>query len=499
MEQQTLFGGDDTRPLAARLRPQTLEEFAGQTHLLGEGKVLRRLIESDRISSMIFWGPPGVGKTTLARIIANRTKATFIDFSAVTSGIKEIRQVMQQAEDNRRFGERTIVFVDEIHRFNKAQQDAFLPFVEKGSIILIGATTENPSFEVNGALLSRCKVFVLHALTTDELTALLTRALTDPRGFGGQKIEIEPDMLEAIANFANGDARAALSTLEMVVLNGDANGSAVTVTRDTLEQCISKKSLLYDKTGEEHYNLISALHKSMRNSDPDAAVYWLARMLEAGEDPLYIARRVTRFACEDVGMADSRALEIAVAAYQACHFIGMPECSVHLTHAVVYMSLAPKSNALYVAYETAKKDALTQLSEPVPLVIRNAPTRLMQELDYGKGYQYAHDTRGQADRHAMPAGFARGAGILPPDRAGAGGQIQGAARADQTMESAAPKQGVIPCAPITKVYPTRWNICWKPSPPPKLFRRRYPHPYRLREFCRLAAPAGRTAPHRTDL
>ena len=403
MEQQTLFGGDDTRPLAARLRPQTLEEFAGQTHLLGEGKVLRRLIESDRISSMIFWGPPGVGKTTLARIIANRTKAAFIDFSAVTSGIKEIRQVMQQAEDNRRFGERTIVFVDEIHRFNKAQQDAFLPFVEKGSIILIGATTENPSFEVNGALLSRCKVFVLHALTTDELTALLARALTDPRGFGGQKIEIEPDMLEAIANFANGDARAALSTLEMVVLNGDANGSTVTVTRDTLEQCISKKSLLYDKTGEEHYNLISALHKSMRNSDPDAAVYWLARMLEAGEDPLYIARRVTRFACEDVGMADSRALEIAVAAYQACHFIGMPECSVHLTHAVVYMSLAPKSNALYVAYETAKKDALTQLSEPVPLVIRNAPTRLMQELDYGKGYQYAHDTADKlTDMQCLP-------------------------------------------------------------------------------------------------
>ena len=403
MEQQTLFGGDDTRPLAARLRPQTLEEFAGQTHLLGEGKVLRRLIEGDRISSMIFWGPPGVGKTTLARIIANRTKAAFIDFSAVTSGIKEIRQVMQQAEDNRRFGERTIVFVDEIHRFNKAQQDAFLPFVEKGSIILIGATTENPSFEVNGALLSRCKVFVLHALTTDELTALLARALTDPRGFGGQKIEIEPDMLEAIANFANGDARAALSTLEMVVLNGDANGSTVTVTRDTLEQCISKKSLLYDKTGEEHYNLISALHKSMRNSDPDAAVYWLARMLEAGEDPLYIARRVTRFASEDIGLADPRALEIAVAAYQACHFIGMPECSVHLTHAVVYMSLAPKSNALYVAYETAKKDALTQLSEPVPLVIRNAPTRLMQELDYGKGYQYAHDTADKlTDMQCLP-------------------------------------------------------------------------------------------------
>ena len=403
MEQQTLFGGDDTRPLAARLRPQTLEEFVGQRHLLGPGKVLRRLIESDNISSMIFWGPPGVGKTTLARIIARRTKAEFIDFSAVTSGIREIREVMQQAEANRRFGGRTIVFVDEIHRFNKAQQDAFLPFVEKGSILLIGATTENPSFEINGALLSRCKVFVLQALGEDDLAALVKRALSDPRGFGGQKIEIEPDMLEAIANFANGDARAALSTLEMVVLNGDANGSAVTVTRDTLEQCISKKSLLYDKTGEEHYNLISALHKSMRNSDPDAAVYWLARMLEAGEDPLYIARRVTRFACEDVGMADSRALEIAVAAYQACHFIGMPECSVHLTHAVVYMSLAPKSNALYVAYETAKKDALTQLSEPVPLVIRNAPTRLMQELDYGKGYQYAHDTADKlTDMQCLP-------------------------------------------------------------------------------------------------
>lgn len=403
MEQQTLFGGDDTRPLAARLRPRDLSEFAGQTHLLGKGKVLRRLIESDQISSMIFWGPPGVGKTTLARIIANQTKATFIDFSAVTSGIKEIRQVMQQAEDNRRFGERTIVFVDEIHRFNKAQQDAFLPFVEKGSIILIGATTENPSFEVNGALLSRCKVFVLQALTADDLTALLSRALTDPRGFGGQKIEIEPDMLDAIAHFANGDARAALSTLEMLVLNSDTDGKTVRVTRETLEQCTSKKSLLYDKTGEEHYNLISALHKSMRNSDPDAAVYWLARMLEAGEDPLYIARRVTRFASEDVGMADSRALEVAVAAYQACHFIGMPECTVHLTHAVIYMSLAPKSNALYMAYEHAKRDALTQLAEPVPLVIRNAPTRLMKELEYGKGYQYAHNTADKlTDMQCLP-------------------------------------------------------------------------------------------------
>ncbi|MCI7301368.1 MAG: replication-associated recombination protein A [Clostridia bacterium] len=392
MEQLTLFENNQAQPLAARLRPRSLDEFVGQSHLLGKGKVLYRLIESDQISSMIFWGPPGVGKTTLARIIANRTKASFIDFSAVTSGIKEIRGVMQQAEENRRFGEKTIVFVDEIHRFNKAQQDAFLPFVEKGSIVLIGATTENPSFEVNGALLSRCKVFVLQALKIEELKDLLDRALKNPLGFGGQKITMADHMLEVIANFANGDARTALSTLEMVVLNGEMDGDSIVVTEETLEQCISKKSLLYDKTGEEHYNIISALHKSMRNSDPDAAVYWLARMLEAGEDPLYVARRVTRFASEDVGLADPRALEIAVAAYQACHFIGMPECSVHLTQAVVYLSLAPKSNALYMAYEQAKKDALTQLSEPVPLVIRNAPTRLMKDLKYGEGYQYAHDT-----------------------------------------------------------------------------------------------------------
>ncbi len=393
MEQMTLFDREMPQPLAARLRPQSLDEYAGQTHLLGKGKVLRRLVESDQVSSMIFWGPPGVGKTTLARIIANRTKSAFIDFSAVTSGIKEIRTVMEQAERNRQFGERTIVFVDEIHRFNKAQQDAFLPFVEKGSIILIGATTENPSFEINSALLSRCKVFVLQALTTEELTELLHRALKDDRGFGMQQVHIPEDMIQAIANFANGDARSALSTLEMVVLNGEIDESgAVTVTAGTLEQCISKKSLLYDKKGEEHYNLISALHKSMRNSDPDAAVYWLARMLEAGEDPLYVARRVTRFASEDVGLADPQALQIAVAAYQACHLIGMPECTVHLTQAVVYMSLAPKSNALYMAYEHAKLDAIEQLAEPVPLVIRNAVTELMGELDYGKGYQYAHDT-----------------------------------------------------------------------------------------------------------
>ena len=403
MYQETFFEDEISRPLAARPRPRTLEEYCGQKHLLGEGKVLRRLIESDNVSSMIFWGPPGVGKTTLARIIANRTEADFVDFSAVTSGIKEIKSVMEQAEKSRRFGKKTILFVDEIHRFNKAQQDAFLPFVEKGSIILIGATTENPSFEVNGALLSRCKVFVLQELKTEELCALLKHALTDPRGFGGQTVEISDGLIASIAAFANGDARSALSTLEMAVLNGNFDGGKTVVTAETLEQCISKKSLLYDKNGEEHYNIISALHKSMRNSDPDAAVYWLARMLEAGEDPMYIARRVTRFAAEDIGLADPRALEIAVAAFQACHLIGMPECTVHLTEAVVYMSLAPKSNALYVAYGAAKKDALTTVAEPVPLVIRNAPTKLMKELNYGKGYQYAHDTEEKlTDMQCLP-------------------------------------------------------------------------------------------------
>ena len=393
MRQQTLFEqAPQDIPLASRMRPQTLEEFAGQQHLLGEGKILRQLIDQDRVSSMIFWGPPGVGKTTLARIIAAKTKANFINFSAVTSGIKEIREVMREAEDNHRMGERTLLFVDEIHRFNKAQQDAFLPFVEKGSIVLIGATTENPSFEVNAALLSRCKVFVLNGLMEDDLCGLLQRAIRDPRGFGNQTVHITDEMVRMVAAFANGDARTALGTLEMVVLNGDRSGDVTTVTMETLEQCITKKSLLYDKKGEEHYNIISALHKSMRNSDPDAAIYWLSRMLEAGEDPLYVARRLIRFASEDIGMADSRALEIAVAAYQACHFIGMPECDVTLTHAVVYLSLAPKSNALYVAYGQAKKDAQKMLAEPVPLVIRNAPTRLMQELHYGEGYEYAHDT-----------------------------------------------------------------------------------------------------------
>ena len=394
MEQNSLFQNDVQKdPLAARLRPASLQDYVGQKHLLGKGKILYNLIEKDMVSSMIFWGPPGVGKTTLARIIARQTQAHFINFSAVTSGIREIKTVMKEAEGARLYGRKTIVFVDEIHRFNKAQQDAFLPYVEKGSIILIGATTENPSFEVNAALLSRCKVFVLKALEVSDLVELLKHALQDERGFGSQHVLITEEQLHMLAAFANGDARTALNTLEMVVLNGESSEAGIVITKEVLEQCTSQKSLLYDRQGEEHYNLISALHKSMRNSDVDAAIYWLARMLEAGEDPLYVARRLVRFASEDIGMADSRALEICVAVYQACHFLGMPECNVHLTHAVTYLSLSPKSNALYMAYGAAKEDAVHMLSEPVPLQIRNAPTSLMKDLHYGEGYQYAHDTQ----------------------------------------------------------------------------------------------------------
>lgn len=394
MEQMSLFDDRErVAPLASRLRPKELSDFFGQEHLLGPGKMLRQLIEKDQISSMIFWGPPGVGKTTLAGIIAEKTRSAFINFSAVTSGIKEIKEVMNQAENSRMMGIRTVVFVDEIHRFNKAQQDAFLPFVEKGSIVLIGATTENPSFEVNAALLSRCRVFVLKALEENDLVAVLKHALTSPAGFGTQDIRITDKQIHAIAAFANGDARTALNTLEMAVLNGEisADGS-ITVTEEDMAQCINRRSLLYDKSGEEHYNLISALHKSMRNSDPDAAIYWMLRMLEGGENPLYIARRLVRFASEDVGMADSQALNVAINAYQACHFLGVPECDVHLTHAVTYLAMAPKSNALYVACEECKDDIRHAPAEPVPLQIRNAVTGLMKDLHYGEGYEYAHNT-----------------------------------------------------------------------------------------------------------
>ena len=380
------------RPLADRMRPERLEEYLGQAHLLGPEKPLRKQIERDELGSMILWGPPGSGKTTLAMIVAKKTKSDFVRFSAVLSGIREIKEVMAAAEKGRAFGRRTILFIDEIHRFNKAQQDAFLPYVERGDIVLIGATTENPSFEVIAALLSRAKVYMLSPLSTDEVITLLERALQDePRGLGSERLTISPELLRQVAIFSNGDARAAYNTLETAASAAarDEQGRAV-ITESVIEDAIQRKMLLYDKAGEEHYNLISALHKSVRNSDADATLYWLGRMLEAGEDALYIARRLIRMASEDIGLADPHALEVAVAAMQAAHFVGMPEGNLALAEAAVYLALAPKSNALYVGYGEVAADAQKTVAESVPLHLRNAVTGLMANFGYGKDYQYAH-------------------------------------------------------------------------------------------------------------
>jgi putative ATPase len=396
-------------PLAERMRPRTLDEYVGQEALLAPGRPLRQAIEQDRLQSIILWGPPGTGKTTLARLIARVTRAKFVAFSAVLSGIKEIRQVMTEAEETRRrLGRRTILFVDEIHRFNKAQQDAFLPRVEAGDIVLIGATTENPSFEVNSALLSRSKVYVLKPLDDDAMRTIVLRAVQDrERGLGAEGVTIDDEAVVAIARYANGDARVALNLLDMAA--GTLGSEPGRITVALVADLAQSRALLYDKTGEEHYNLISALHKSMRNSDPDASVYWLARMLEAGEDPLFIARRLVRFASEDVGLADPQALGVAVAAKDAVHFIGMPEGNTALAQATIYLANAPKSNAIYVAYTEAAEAAATEVAEPVPLHLRNAPTKLMKQLDYGKGYRYAHDE---------PEGVAKDMECLPPAHKG---------------------------------------------------------------------------------
>jgi putative ATPase len=408
-EEQATGAAAARTPLPERMRPRTFDEFVGQQELLAPGKPLREAIERDLLQSIILWGPPGTGKTTLARIIADTTKARFVSFSAVMSGIKEIREVMTEAERLRRTtGRRTIVFIDEIHRFNKAQQDAFLPRVEAGDIVLIGATTENPSFEVNAALLSRSKVFVLRGLNTDEIAAILTRALEDAeRGLGAERVSIDEDTLRAIALYANGDARTALNLLELAAASAPIVDGEHRIDADRVAQTIQRRALLYDKAGEEHYNLISALHKSMRNSDPDASVYWLARMVEAGEDPLYIARRLVRFASEDIGNADPQALVVSIAARDAVHFMGMPEGNTALAQAALYLATAPKSNAVYEAYSRAAEDAQKDVAEPVPLHLRNAPTKLMKDLDYGKGYQYAHNEADAiADMSCLPPALA---------------------------------------------------------------------------------------------